>query len=626
MKMSSAMISFLLPLLLATQAGAAALRVADFETAKKQALANKLDIAVLVRGSNWCQPGEQIKTYAWDTAEFGSAVEKQAVLMDVDDLEGWRRDRLREQAMKAATGISAGTHIDIKSDNPDTTFTLLPDGSFLAGGKAAAKETYSLRYKTGKTPVNLILIKVLPDPSLPGTGPGRADNGNAILSEVLAETFAANNVATPVKFTAAISDTSDPNRPPQAIDGDLNDASGWDIESHAQHIPRTIALVASPPIPPNSRVLLKLAFVSRWGKHLFGRFQVTLATNPDAAGGIMPWQALVARNYGNRNYTCYPQRHPALVLLDGEGRVVGWKEALPRQTSAKELVTMVAELEKKRQQRDQLWADAEAKSNDPTESAKLLGQSLDLLGGFGHGNAYRFVFDKIKKIDPQDTSHYLRKYEFNGWATRDRAMQLAGEKKYDEALAFIEKEWNNPANDRLSNEQKQFILLGKYFIYCAWPQQTERQWEVLRELRDFDNNTHLGIGAEGKLLMKEGPPSITHGWQPRHLKEGAQALTVDFDTKKYFTTPGLYRLTLAATRGANPLQVRRVCLLVDGKEAAADAHNATLATTANKNNAFRLVLPDGGEQKKVTIRIDCEAAAGLDNGGTVTVERLLPWE
>jgi len=61
------------------------------------------------------------------------------------------------------------------------------DGAILATGPNPATETYTLQFSGLPTGVTALRIEVLPDDSLPQKGPGRASNGNFVLSELTAK-------------------------------------------------------------------------------------------------------------------------------------------------------------------------------------------------------------------------------------------------------------------------------------------------------------------------------------------------------------------------------------------------------------------------------------------------------
>jgi hypothetical protein len=76
----------------------------------------------------------------------------------------------------------------IESTNRATTFTWLTDGSFLATGAPADKDTYTIRAKVTLPRVTALRLEVLPDDRLPMHGPGRQENGNLHLSEIRVST------------------------------------------------------------------------------------------------------------------------------------------------------------------------------------------------------------------------------------------------------------------------------------------------------------------------------------------------------------------------------------------------------------------------------------------------------
>ena len=64
------------------------------------------------------------------------------------------------------------------------TLRKLPDGSVLAGGENPSPDTYTIAAQTELSGITGFRLEVLPDPSLPGGGPGRAVNGNFALNEL----------------------------------------------------------------------------------------------------------------------------------------------------------------------------------------------------------------------------------------------------------------------------------------------------------------------------------------------------------------------------------------------------------------------------------------------------------
>jgi hypothetical protein len=105
-----------------------------------------------------------------------------------------------------------------------------PDGSVLATGKNPSPVLYSITAPTRLTGITGVRLEVLPDPSLPAMGPGRAPNGNFVLNEfrVTAGPPGEPAKAMPVRLHKAVADFSQEGWPvAAAIDG--NPETGWAV-------------------------------------------------------------------------------------------------------------------------------------------------------------------------------------------------------------------------------------------------------------------------------------------------------------------------------------------------------------------------------------------------------------
>ena len=67
------------------------------------------------------------------------------------------------------------------------TFNRQPDNSILVSGKIPNGDFYIVEADTKTTGITGVRLETLPDASLPGKGPGRADNGNFVLSSFRVE-------------------------------------------------------------------------------------------------------------------------------------------------------------------------------------------------------------------------------------------------------------------------------------------------------------------------------------------------------------------------------------------------------------------------------------------------------
>ncbi|MBY0524870.1 MAG: protein kinase [Gemmataceae bacterium] len=112
------------------------------------------------------------------------------------------------------------------------TLTRQPDGSLLVGGPNVACDQYHLTFTTQLTGITAARLDVLPDPSLPALGPGRAGNGNFVLSQIRVTALARGDESNtrPVVLSKAMADYArQAHSVASTIDGGNND---WAILPH----------------------------------------------------------------------------------------------------------------------------------------------------------------------------------------------------------------------------------------------------------------------------------------------------------------------------------------------------------------------------------------------------------
>ena len=102
-----------------------------------------------------------------------------------------------------------------------------PDGSLLASGDLPDKDVYTVVAHVGLKTIAAIRLEVMADPSLPQGGPGRQDNGNLHLTEMVVS-------AAPVDDPAA--ERSVGLTRPKA---DFNQMPGWSIDDALDQVPET---------------------------------------------------------------------------------------------------------------------------------------------------------------------------------------------------------------------------------------------------------------------------------------------------------------------------------------------------------------------------------------------------
>ena len=159
------------------------------------------------------------------------------------------------------------------------TLKKLDDHSVLASGDNPAKDSFELVLKTKLSGLTGIQLEALPDDSLVNKGPGRADNGNFVLSEL--KLFLNDK---PVELTAIQADYEQPSFPPaNAVDG-RND-TGWAIanEFGKPHValfePRAPLAISD----GETTVRVRLEFQTIHVAHVLGRFRLSLTNSPVAS-------------------------------------------------------------------------------------------------------------------------------------------------------------------------------------------------------------------------------------------------------------------------------------------------------------------------------------------------------
>jgi hypothetical protein len=158
-----------------------------------------------------------------------------------------------------------------------TKFNKQDDGSLLATGSNPPFSEYSVTCKTKLKGITAFRLEALPDPNLPYNGPGRAENGNFVLSE-----FSVQAGTNKVVLTNATADFSQTGFPVvAAIDGIITNKIGWAVEDlpgrrnrYRQAVFETVT-----PVGDGSEITLKFALNQSYGsEHTIGRFRISAST------------------------------------------------------------------------------------------------------------------------------------------------------------------------------------------------------------------------------------------------------------------------------------------------------------------------------------------------------------
>jgi hypothetical protein len=157
------------------------------------------------------------------------------------------------------------------------TLTKQDDQSIVVSGNLA-KDVYTVVANVDLATVTGIKLEAIADPSLPGGGPGRAPNGNFVLSELKVSVSAKDDAATAkvLGLENATADFGQDNYSPAgAIDG--NDETGWAVSPQFGKSHEAIFEVKDGGEfrgPGVATITLSQQFKD--GKHLLGKFRLSV--------------------------------------------------------------------------------------------------------------------------------------------------------------------------------------------------------------------------------------------------------------------------------------------------------------------------------------------------------------
>ncbi|OAI46177.1 hypothetical protein AYO44_11825 [Planctomycetaceae bacterium SCGC AG-212-F19] len=163
-----------------------------------------------------------------------------------------------------------------------TPFQKRDDGSLLATGAAPKTDTYVFTAQTFHKGIAAIRIDALADPALPKNGPGRAPDGNFMLTDVslMAAPIGGKGKPTPVKLRAGTATFEQEGRPlTAALAGDKK--IGWSVGGQAGN-DHAATFLTETPLGFDEGTLLTVTLKFESDGHAIGRPQVAFATAADA--------------------------------------------------------------------------------------------------------------------------------------------------------------------------------------------------------------------------------------------------------------------------------------------------------------------------------------------------------
>jgi len=169
------------------------------------------------------------------------------------------------------------------SSTGGATLTGLEDGSILAEGANPPQGIHTVVVRTDLRSITGFRLELLPDPSFPASGPGRAANGNIVLSEFKVEVAPGPEAesGTPVALTDPRAEFSQEGwNVAAAIDG--KNETGWAVAPRFG-LPNAAVFEARKPVASAGplTLIVRLEHNSVHAQHVIGRFRLSASTVRD---------------------------------------------------------------------------------------------------------------------------------------------------------------------------------------------------------------------------------------------------------------------------------------------------------------------------------------------------------
>lgn len=168
------------------------------------------------------------------------------------------------------------------SSGSGATMELTADGHVLVSGENPATDVHTLTLRTDGQDLRWIQLDALRHPSLANGAPGRADNGNAVLTGLSVQ---AVSVLDPTQqraldLTWAWADFAQDNEDYNVLRAfDERPNTGWAIAGHTDGAERSAMFLSAEPFgfEGGTELIVTLSYESIWAGHVFGHVALSLA-------------------------------------------------------------------------------------------------------------------------------------------------------------------------------------------------------------------------------------------------------------------------------------------------------------------------------------------------------------
>jgi hypothetical protein len=175
------------------------------------------------------------------------------------------------------------------STRQGTVLTKADDGVIVATGPNPPQDTFSLLFPPPEKTITAIRLQALPDDTLSNSGPGRAENGNFVLSELNVEVY-----GRAYDLQVVRADFEQEGWPAKNVIDGRND-TGWAVLPKFG-VPHELIVMPQTPlsVPATEVLTVRLAFESVHAQHVLGRFRVQITDAPPELVRGMPAEVLTA--------------------------------------------------------------------------------------------------------------------------------------------------------------------------------------------------------------------------------------------------------------------------------------------------------------------------------------------
>lgn len=299
--------------------------------------------------------------------------------------------------------------------------------------------------------------------------------------------------------------------------------------------------------------------------------------------------------------------YPAFVLYDKNGRHYA-TVLVPHadRKNPEKIAKQIAAARKALAEQNDLLAQAEKESG--IAKAKLLGKAAS----FSNINRPDNIVKRIKEVDPEDKSGYVRSLEFNGHAYAEGTSKT---KDWKATLAEVEAKIADKSYTDAQRQGLYATAIGLLHRHGTVADQ-KKLVKYLRAMEKLDPDSILGISAERAEMLWVVDLSYADGWSPAVLPTDTTPTEVKGPLP--IKEAGTYTVTFSYTRGAHQLVVLGVELYDGNKKVAEDIHRGSTGVRQDKNV---YTLEVSSAVKNPVLKVSLDMTKSRDSYGTIRIEK-----